>query len=328
MQLARIDGRDDVFLASQNEIRRLRGDNAQPIWQISVAARDQPLVEKAVHGNLNHLQFFSSGTGSSGSIPPSVARPALDSMATGGPDLIWASRTLPALVAVSGKSGKVCGAMFAMARFATESTTYNFPKAGAGRQHRGNDCRRAAAGGSRRQEGRPCRRQALVQELFMPAKKHEWLRADRELAWRRVDAQTGNLTLAAAHRLEQRRYRAKRCSGRPYGGATAASSPHSSATTACRASTCSAASRRGPTAISAPPRTLVVRFADLRGDGELEALLWAGKTTELRLTAISPKSPAPLWERAGPRHSIILTRQSLRRQPAARGFGLALGGGP
>ncbi len=106
-EVARFDGRDDIFLAGQDGLRRLDGGMGQAVWQISVAAKDQPLVEKAFHGILGHWPLFSLNELGLGRVSPALVRPALDLDGDGTPDLIWASRSSAALLAVSGKRGKV-----------------------------------------------------------------------------------------------------------------------------------------------------------------------------------------------------------------------------
>ena len=58
VEMARLDGRDDVLLAKRDQLRRMHGATGQPIWQISLAAKDQPLVEKAFHGMTGRRAFF------------------------------------------------------------------------------------------------------------------------------------------------------------------------------------------------------------------------------------------------------------------------------
>ena len=106
-EVARLDGRDDVFLANQDGLRRLHGGTGQPIWQTSVASKDQPLVEKAFHGIQYHWPFFNLNELGLGRASPALVRPALDLDGDGTPDLIWASRSSAALLALSGKSGKL-----------------------------------------------------------------------------------------------------------------------------------------------------------------------------------------------------------------------------
>ncbi len=107
-EVARLDGRDDVFLANRDQLRRMHGGTGQPIWQISLAAKDQPLVEKTLRGENHPWQFFSpKDTVGPAQTGPGLVRPLVDLDGDGTPDLIWASRRRASLVAVSGRSGKV-----------------------------------------------------------------------------------------------------------------------------------------------------------------------------------------------------------------------------
>ena len=308
VQLARIDGRDDVFLASQNELRRLRGDNAQPIWQISVAARDQPLVERAVHGILNHQPFYLPSLG----LPSgSVVRPAIDLDGDGTPDLIWASRAMPALAAVSGRSGKVLWCHVCDGSLRDKIHDSDFPNRGGSGTINGTIVGEPllAEVGGKTIVVVAC---ALNSELLY-TKKNEWLRAGSEFWLEALDSQSGNL-------LWRRRLDWTGRTG--MGGAmySAIVWTKGGRTVAAIASDnhllgfdVLSGEPAWPDRDLGPAAPLAVRFADLRGDGELEALVLRetaatqgdGNTAglnpkELRLTAISPKSPAPLWERALP----------------------------
>ena len=105
-ELARIDGHNDVFLAAANQLRRIDGTTGQPVWQISLTAKDQPLVAKVLTPGMNSTLFGPRYNGAE-VIPPCLVRPPVDVNGDGSPDLIWASRSTASLVAVSGKSGKV-----------------------------------------------------------------------------------------------------------------------------------------------------------------------------------------------------------------------------
>ena len=110
VEMARLDGRDDVLLACQDKLRRLNGATAQPIWEVSLAAKDQPLVDRALHSMQGSRPFFGPnvfGNLGAGYEPPCLVRPPVDLDGDGIPDLIWGSRTVAALAAVSGKSGKL-----------------------------------------------------------------------------------------------------------------------------------------------------------------------------------------------------------------------------
>ena len=109
VEMARLDQRDDVLLAQQDKLRRVNGATGQPIWEISLAAKDQSLVDRVFHAMYRRRPFFWPnifGSAGAGYEPPCLVRPLVDIDGDGTPDLIWASRTVAALAAVSGKSGK------------------------------------------------------------------------------------------------------------------------------------------------------------------------------------------------------------------------------
>ena len=106
-ELARIDGHDDVFLAAANQLRRFDGATGQPVWRTSLTAKDQPLVAKVLApGDAINTMFGPHYSGAD-IIPPCLVRPLVDLDGDGTLDLIWASRTSASLVGVSGKSGKL-----------------------------------------------------------------------------------------------------------------------------------------------------------------------------------------------------------------------------
>ena len=110
MEMARLDQRDDVLLAQQDKLRRVNGATGQPIWEISLAAKDQSLVDRVFHTMYGRRPFFWPnifGSAGAGYEPPCLVRPLVDIDGDGTPDPIWASRTVVAPAAVSGKSGKL-----------------------------------------------------------------------------------------------------------------------------------------------------------------------------------------------------------------------------
>ena len=110
VEMARLDKRDDVLLAQQDKLRRVNGATGQPIWEISMAAKDQSLVDRLFHTMQGRRPFFWPnifGSAGAGYEPPCLVRPLIDIDGDGTPDLIWASRTAAALAAESGKSGKL-----------------------------------------------------------------------------------------------------------------------------------------------------------------------------------------------------------------------------
>jgi tRNA A-37 threonylcarbamoyl transferase component Bud32 len=105
-EFARIDGHEDLFLAATHQLRRLDGATGQPVWQVSLTAKDQPLVAKVLANGEANLNVFGPRFTGIDVIPPCLLRPLVDLDGDGTPDLIWGSRATASLVAVSGKSGK------------------------------------------------------------------------------------------------------------------------------------------------------------------------------------------------------------------------------
>ena len=88
----------------------MNGATGQPIWEISLAAKYQSLVDRVFTTMYGRRPFFWPnifGSAGAGYEPPCLVRPLVDLDGDGTPDLIWASRTVAALAAVSGKSGKL-----------------------------------------------------------------------------------------------------------------------------------------------------------------------------------------------------------------------------
>ncbi|MGA2257364.1 MAG: hypothetical protein ABSG53_22125, partial [Thermoguttaceae bacterium] len=308
--VARLDGRDDVFLANQNELRRMHGATGKALWQISIAAKDQPLVEKAFHGESHGSMFFYPNSFDVMHSTPCLVRPPLDLDGDGTPDLIWASRSWASLVAVSGKSGKVlwcheCRA--ALPEKLREDEIQGRPGSIGGTIV--GEPLLAETGGKK-----------IIAAIFalnieqIFTKSGNWVQRGPqfwlealnaqtgEAIWRRRLALTdqalmGNASYAATiWKRGDRTIGAITCENRLLGFDMLSGQP----------------AWPDRELLAGPP--LVVRFADLRGDGELKVLLLretrieaeaAGQSgnsaqtasTELRLTALSPHSLTPLWER-------------------------------
>ena len=106
-EVARIDGHDDVFLAAQNQIRRMDGATGRPVWATSLTPKDQPLVAKVLmQAGSNEAVFGPSYEGIELN-PPCLVRPLADLDGDRVPDTIWASRSSASLLAMSGKTGKL-----------------------------------------------------------------------------------------------------------------------------------------------------------------------------------------------------------------------------
>jgi tRNA A-37 threonylcarbamoyl transferase component Bud32/outer membrane protein assembly factor BamB len=310
VEVARLDGRDDVFLARQNELRRMHGATGQAIWQISLAVKDQPLVEKGFHGDSHGLMFFWPNSFDVMHSTPCLIRPPLDLDGDGTPDLIWASRCWASLVAVSGKSGRVlwcheCRA--ALPEKLREEEIQGRPGSIGGTVV--GEPLLAETGGKK-----------IVAAIFalnteqIFTKSGNWVQRGPQFWLEALNAQTGETLWRRRLALTD-----QTLMGSPsYAATTWKRSDRTIGAIACENRLFGFDLLTGQPAWpdreldAGPP--LVVRFADLRGDGELEILLLretrmeaeaAGQggnsaqaaRTELRLTALSPYSATPLWER-------------------------------
>ena len=94
MEMARLDHRDDVLLAQQDNLRRVNGATGSRFRETSLAAKDQPLVDRVFHAMSGRRPFFWQnifGSAGAGYEPPCLVRPLIDVDGDGTPDLIWAS---------------------------------------------------------------------------------------------------------------------------------------------------------------------------------------------------------------------------------------------
>jgi tRNA A-37 threonylcarbamoyl transferase component Bud32/outer membrane protein assembly factor BamB len=311
VELARLDGRDDLFLANNDVLRRLHGATGQAIWQISLAAKDQPLVEKAFHGTSYSWTF--SRRNDAGLLQPGLRldRPTLDLDGDGTPDLVWASRSAAALVALSGKTGKVlwchrCPAT--LPENVREEEVQNRFKGGAIAGSVVGEPLLAETGGKKIVAALF----AVGAELLATTRTGTWVRGHGQLWLEALDAETGqtlwrrrldwteqmlmsNVSYAAAiWQQNARTIGAIACERRLFGFEMLTGQP-----------------AWPDRELDATP--LVVRFADLCGDGELGVLLLSdtplkaevgpnssarAASTLFRLTALSPRLAAPLWERS------------------------------
>ena len=311
-EVAKFDGRDDVFLAGQDGLRRLDGGTGQAIWQISVAAKDQPLVEKAFHGILGHWPLFNHNESGMGRASPALVRPTLDLDGDGTPDLIWASRSSAALLAISEKSGKLLWChrcLAALPENIREKDVQSRAGTGANAGTIVGEPLLAEAGGKKIIAAIS----ALGAEAVMVnnqgwvyGKPQIWLEAiDAETGatlWRRpldwiAQASTSDVLYSATiWKREGRAIGVIACENRLIGFDMLTGAP------------------AWPDREIAGERPLSIHFADLRGDGQLGLLMlrempisadaadhlpnYGPRTgTEFLLTAISPLAQAPLWER-------------------------------
>jgi tRNA A-37 threonylcarbamoyl transferase component Bud32 len=309
VELARLDGRDDVLLASRDELRRMNGASGAAIWQVSLATKDQPLVEKEFHGENHSWPFFWPNQIGFTPKTPCLVHPPLDLDGDGTPDLIWASRSSPALVAVSGKSGKVLWC---------------------------HECRAALPDKLREDEiqSRPGVTGSIVGEpLLVDAggrkivaslcavnaasvftTEGRWVQTEPQLWIEALDARSGEtlwrrpldridqaftssvLYQATTWKRNDRLMGGIACENRLFGFDMLTGEP------------------AWPDRELCSERPLAVRFAALRGDGDVEVVLLrftrieadaagsSGSSSqnsgfEFRLTVLSPYSATPLWER-------------------------------
>ncbi len=104
-------GHADVILTTDKGLRRLDGGTARPVWSVEQVAltKENQLGRPAFElGGYWHSFFrspfeqFSARVGR-----PFLVQPAPDLDHDGTPDLVWASRSQPSLVAVSGRTGQI-----------------------------------------------------------------------------------------------------------------------------------------------------------------------------------------------------------------------------
>ena len=106
VELARLEGRDDVLLGDRDLLRRVNGATGEPVWQVSLA-NDQPIVRNAMPKDVSYPYsfFWPNIKGVSGNNwePPCLVRPLLDLDGDGTSDLILGQ---PLLVRAGGCLGK------------------------------------------------------------------------------------------------------------------------------------------------------------------------------------------------------------------------------
>ncbi len=234
-----------------------------------------------------------------------LVRPSVDLDGDGTPDLIWASCSNASLVAVSGKSGKLlwcheCRAALP-GKFRAEEIQCRFgPISG------------TVVGEPLLAEGGGKKIVAALFALDMEmivTKSGKWVQGGRQLWLEALNAQTGEplwrrplpwinqklmssaLYAAKVWKQNHRTIGVIACENRLFGFDMLTGQP--------------AWADRELDAKT----PLVVRFADLRGDGELDVLLlratpndtggrsYPGRNPPFQLTALSPHAATPLWER-------------------------------
>jgi hypothetical protein len=106
-EVVRLDQGDDLILAAPRGLRRLDGATGSPRWQTSLAIADQPLLAAAFPGEGNPPPILGTDGYGADLHVPVLVRPAVDLDGDGTPDLVWACRSAAALIAFSGKTGKL-----------------------------------------------------------------------------------------------------------------------------------------------------------------------------------------------------------------------------
>jgi outer membrane protein assembly factor BamB len=94
---------NDILILGRGKLRRLIGANCDVRWETSLDPRDQPLIaalDKDVRPMIGYALFDVERA-----IRPILPAPDLDG--DGEPDIVWVTFSQSAIVAVSGKSGKL-----------------------------------------------------------------------------------------------------------------------------------------------------------------------------------------------------------------------------
>ncbi len=327
-ELARIDAHDDVFLAAANQLRRFDGATGQPVWQTSLTANDQPLVAKALSAATSSTStLLGPSYAGADIIPPCLVRPLVDLDGDGTPDLVWASRSTASLVAVSGKSGKVLWCHRSQTTLPEgldekniQAHFINFMETVVGQPLM------AEIGG----------RKIVVAMCFVQGEQYvtkndmKWINSPAQLWLDAVDATTGETVWRRSLSLSgvfPEPATSKPDVGAKQNSKTATISylPDQTLTTAAvgtihgRKIGAIAYGQRlfGFDFLTGQPAwpdrqlddkpPVVVRFADLVGDGQLDVLMVRegaannnynpdGQARELSLVVLSPQSDKPLWE--------------------------------
>lgn len=96
-EVVELGGSADIILIGRNSLTRLRGTSAETVWTTS------PIVNPG--DEASRLRWDWTSGAARHNDPPCLVRPATDLDGDGTPDLVWALRHQPALLAVSGKDG-------------------------------------------------------------------------------------------------------------------------------------------------------------------------------------------------------------------------------
>ena len=266
------------------------------MWEVSLAAKDQPLIERTFQGMKEREPFFWSnhfGSSGTGYEPPCLVRPLVDLDGDGTPDLIWASRTVPALAAISGKTGKLlwCHECQAAQRLHDPDV---------------QDLQNVFQGRYGNVVGKPFLAEvggksvvvcvfALNHASIVP-KHGQWVEFPPQVWLEAIDAKNGAtlwrrqwewlegtldrnaLFAATTWKQNGRALAAIACQNRLYGFDVLTGQP------------------AWPDRKLDEQPPLAATFANLRGGVEPELVLLKG-SRDLRLTILSPRAAAPLWER-------------------------------
>ncbi len=129
---ARIDGRTDVFVVSMGataRVRRLEGSTGRPAWPEDFVFDAATLPAGLDPNEWTGPRGFIAFAGVLGM--PALVEPAVDLDLDGAGDLVWASRSNPSLLALSGRTGKLLWYMRARARLADGTDTGALRRTGA-----------------------------------------------------------------------------------------------------------------------------------------------------------------------------------------------------
>ncbi len=100
--LLEIDKRTDVIVLGEKSIRRVKAATREVVWQKSLTAEEQPVVDEAQKKARISLSFAPERTA-----PLWLIEPAPDLNGDGVPCVVWVGRSGQSLTAVSARDGKV-----------------------------------------------------------------------------------------------------------------------------------------------------------------------------------------------------------------------------
>jgi hypothetical protein len=105
---------NDIILVTSRGLARVSGRTGETVWDRGLTPQEQPALRQQpkldplhilARGSPQHL--LGKGYVAARLQPPGLLAPAVDLDGDGVPDLVWASRTTPTLLAVSGRDGHV-----------------------------------------------------------------------------------------------------------------------------------------------------------------------------------------------------------------------------